>query len=172
MSNASKKKHSLIQKLINDWILCSHSLPTSGNVIIKLVVVFYKHSHSPKDIGVIAKLKEDINNKTIQIYLSKTDEILFCILDVTVVIFSFRILKHHKLIFKHIFELVRSLVITFLFMLMLIHIFLVRSLVIIAFLFMLMLIHTFLVRSLVIITFLFMLMLIHTFLVRSLVIIT
>jgi len=66
-------------------------------------------------------LKEEIalysnNSKYLQ-YLNDTSlpfpkagEILFCLLDATVVALSFRILEHHKLIIRHIVELVGSIV--------------------------------------------------------------
>jgi len=41
----------------------------------------------------------------------KAGEILFCILDATVVALAFKILEHHRLIFKHIIELVGSIII-------------------------------------------------------------
>jgi len=57
----------------------------------------------------------------------KAGEILFCILDATVVALSFRILEHHKLIIKHIFELVGSIIIMS-FLSMLVHTILCRIL--------------------------------------------
>jgi len=67
-------------------------------------------------------LKEEIalysnNSKYLQ-YLNDTSlpfpkagEILFCLLDATVVALSFRILEHHKLIIRHIVELVGSIMV-------------------------------------------------------------
>ncbi|ORX72525.1 hypothetical protein BCR32DRAFT_250055 [Anaeromyces robustus] len=81
-------------------------------------------------------LKEELalysNNSKFLLYLNDTSlpfpkagEMLFCILDATVVALSFRILEHHKLIFRHIFELVGSIVIMS-FLSMLVHTFLCR----------------------------------------------
>jgi len=83
-------------------------------------------------------LKEELdlysNNSKYLLYINdsslpfpKAGEILFCILDATVVALSFRILEHHKLIFKHIFELVGSIVIMS-FLSMIVHTFLCRIL--------------------------------------------
>jgi len=66
-------------------------------------------------------LKEELslysNNSKYLLYINDTSlpfpragEILFCILDATVVALAFRILEHHKLIVKHIFELVGSII--------------------------------------------------------------
>ena len=83
-------------------------------------------------------LKEEIslysnNSKYLQ-YINDTSlpfpgagEILFCILDATVVALAFRILEHHKLIFKHIIELVGSIIIMS-FVSMLVHTILCRIL--------------------------------------------
>jgi len=67
-------------------------------------------------------LKEEVdlysNNSKYLLYLNdttlpfpKAGELLFCILDSTVVALSFKILEHHKLILKHIVELVGSIII-------------------------------------------------------------
>jgi len=83
-------------------------------------------------------LKEEIslysNNSKYLLYINDTSlpfpragEILFCILDATVVALAFRILEHHKLIFKHIFELVGSIIIMS-FVSMLVHTILCRIL--------------------------------------------
>jgi len=80
--------------------------------------------------------KEEIglysNNSKYLLYINDTSlpfpkagEILFCILDATVVALAFRILEHHKLIFKHIIELVGSIVIMS-FLSMLVHTILCR----------------------------------------------
>lgn len=66
-------------------------------------------------------LKEELNlysnNSKYLLYINDTSlpfpkagEILFCILDATVVALAFRIFEHHKLIIKHIFELVGSII--------------------------------------------------------------
>ncbi|ORX59070.1 hypothetical protein BCR36DRAFT_579708 [Piromyces finnis] len=74
------------------------------------------------------------NNSKYLLYLNDTSlpfpragEILFCILDATVVALAFRILEHHKLIVKHIFELVGSIIIMS-FVSMLVHTILCRIL--------------------------------------------
>lgn len=81
-------------------------------------------------------LKDEIslysNNSKYLLYINDTSlpfpaagEFLFCILDATVVALAFRILEHHKLIFKHIFELVGSIVLMS-FLSMLVHTILCR----------------------------------------------
>jgi len=68
--------------------------------------------------GVKDEIRLYSNNSKYLLYLNDTSlpfpkatEILFCLLDVTVVAFSFKILEHHKLIIRHIFELVGSIII-------------------------------------------------------------
>ncbi|ORY70666.1 hypothetical protein LY90DRAFT_404848 [Neocallimastix californiae] len=66
-------------------------------------------------------LKDEVrlytNNSKYLLYLNDTSlpfpkatELLFALLDVTVVTFSFKILEHHRLILRHIFELVGSII--------------------------------------------------------------
>jgi len=83
-------------------------------------------------------LKEEVslysNNSKYLLYINDTSlpfpkagEFLFCILDATVVALAFRILEHHRLIIKHIIELVGSIVIMS-FLSMLVHTILCRIL--------------------------------------------
>jgi len=74
------------------------------------------------------------NNSKYLLYINDTSlpfpkagEFLFCILDATVVALAFRILEHHRLIIKHIIELVGSIVIMS-FLSMLVHTILCRIL--------------------------------------------
>jgi len=83
--------------------------------------------HSLKD-----ELNLYSNNSKYLLYINDTSlpfpragEILFCILDATVVALAFRILEHHKLIVKHIFELVGSIILMS-FLSMLVHTILCR----------------------------------------------